>query len=758
MSLRVWLPLNGNTNNQGLTNTTFSSGSITYTTGNLGQCMSSGIVIFNVDDNLVTDLSNTNTYTICAWVKKVSTSSSGWVFYMGSGSATQARGMWEPDTATTGSYIHWSYSASGTNINTLATYTKTEWNHVCFVVNGSSTSLYLNGVLQSTNTGCKTTSVTTNQVYLNATLYNICDFRLYDTCLSVKEIRSLSKGLILHYKLDSPYETNLSNAYSSYRTGHPGYTAGSYTFTTKQDDDGTYYTNVKMSYTNTDGADHWPNFTFPACSFTAGSRYWYCIKYRVNSASTSGFFRRARFSNDWEKTFVNIDSSDVGKGWQEGSASLVLNSTDTRAGSTLTVSPRIEFYTAALSTSGTTYTLDFDMKEPGFIQSASTTYPGYVCSELMGNVCDCSGYGNDGIPFNLSTLSSGVALNDRCGLFNGSSTYINAGKGGKVTDKISVSWWGYMDDWTSGNYRPISCTEVGGWNWQHITSGDTTFQFIVYAGGAYRLSNSAGTLSAGWHHFVGVWDGYKAVQYVDGVNKGTASTAFTTKTAITYNSGNSVLIGAEAATSSVPDSSGPCYFNGRIQDVRIYGTALNDEDVRELYQVKGNIDKSGNWSTNKFIEYSSCTPGITKAAIGKCVGCSEYTVITEKEIGDQWIFKNIGNSGELQDYNNVLTCLIPVSGWQYAKLENCDSSSTMLVAAATDDACTTYSKSFIGSTAAGATSSQVTIGSVKYVRVLQYDLPTTLKSFKLYLYKGTTDNNANISKDGYINGNTVNEF
>lgn len=73
MALQVWLPLNGNLNNQGLTPITFASGTPTYTTGKIGQCLGSGSLSFTVSDNLIANLGTTNIYSMCCWCKDLNT-------------------------------------------------------------------------------------------------------------------------------------------------------------------------------------------------------------------------------------------------------------------------------------------------------------------------------------------------------------------------------------------------------------------------------------------------------------------------------------------------------------------------------------------------------------------------------------------------------------------------------------------------------------------------------------------------------------
>ena len=99
------------------------------------------------------------------------------------------------------------------------------WTHITITKSLSDLKVYKNGILVNTRIH------TSNDAWKNAsgTRYRIgrdnrndntalngmvSDFRIYDHILSVKEIKELSKGLILNYSFDNPYNiatTNLIN-------------------------------------------------------------------------------------------------------------------------------------------------------------------------------------------------------------------------------------------------------------------------------------------------------------------------------------------------------------------------------------------------------------------------------------------------------------------------------------------------------------------------------------------------------------------
>lgn len=60
---------------------------------------------------------------------------------------------------------------------------------------------------------------------------------------------------------------------------------------------------------------------------------------------------------------------------------------------------------------------------------------------------------------------------------------------------------------------------------------------------------------------------------------------------IGYHANNAIFIGAEAG-SNVTTPSGS-YFNGNISDVRLYATALSEDDIKELYNTSAFVTNNG---------------------------------------------------------------------------------------------------------------------------------------------------------------------
>ena len=106
------------------------------------------------------------------------------------------------------------------------------------------------------------------------------------------------------------------------------------------------------------------------------------------------------------------------------------------------------------------------------------------------------------------------------------------------------------------------------------------------------------SLSSGWHFFAGTYDGLTSNLYIDGVLDKTLS-CYTTKTPIYYHPTNSIIVGAEASSSSTAATP---YFNGKLSDIRIYATALSAADILSLYNTPANVDKLGNGHAFEIVE------------------------------------------------------------------------------------------------------------------------------------------------------------
>ena len=182
---------------------------------------------------------------------------------------------------------------------------------------------------------------------------------------------------------------------------------------------------------------------------------------------------------------------------------------------------------------------------------------------------DSSGNGNSGSLGAGATFSTNTPLKNGCSLaFNGSGNAATAGK--PYPNGVTISLW--MNT-TNMAAQQALYGQNNAPNFLNIwMPGNGTIRFET-ANGSSMYSNKV-LLANTWYHIVMTYDpaaaSGKAKIYIDG--------AFDSKADLTYSAasaGTTILIGA-----FLP---GQYFFNGYIDNVQVYGSALVASEIHKLY-------------------------------------------------------------------------------------------------------------------------------------------------------------------------------
>lgn len=203
MSLIHWWPLNGDLENRGLS-TIPLTGTPTYGSGKLGKCLINGNLTMSAE--ATAQAFNKDAVTVAFWFNNIG-GSPACIF--------GTDGMTPPNNRRFSLYrspnintLHWSWQNSNSN----GTFTQGHahqalsigWNHICAVWDHGTARIYINGSLVGTTTGtCTTTDWAYDTLVARADstkYYN--DIRIYNNALSAKEVKEISKGLMLHYNFE----------------------------------------------------------------------------------------------------------------------------------------------------------------------------------------------------------------------------------------------------------------------------------------------------------------------------------------------------------------------------------------------------------------------------------------------------------------------------------------------------------------------------------------------------------------------------
>jgi len=205
-------------------------------------------------------------------------------------------------------------------------------------------------------------------------------------------------------------------------------------------------------------------------------------------------------------------------------------------------------------------------------------------SEGAGTIAaDSSGYGNDGTASGTTVVTgkSGNGL-----LFNGLNAYVDLGNAPAldVADG-TISMWVYI------NALPASEKREYIWNnWGLSTdqiglgldnTGKVVFLQYISNSPSSVYSPSATVAAGNWYHIVASWGSGGMRLYVNNVSKGSnAATGH-------WGFGNyaTVRIGGSSVTSA--------YFNGTIDEVRIYNRVISGQEISDLYSAtKARLDSA----------------------------------------------------------------------------------------------------------------------------------------------------------------------
>lgn len=198
MSLKVWLPLIDNFDNQGIdiVNPT-NTGATVSTSGPLG-----GSYYFDgTDDQIQTTYTSAeNTMTVCMWVNF-----SKFSVHLLDMRNSSGVGYQPAYVASTGIQVGGTSNSQFPYINYA--FSTGTWYHLGIVYSSTGTKLYVNGTLAGEASNSLGYNYNMSMEVHLGSRYNgqnwfqgyISDFRIYNEALSAYEVKVISRGLLLHY-------------------------------------------------------------------------------------------------------------------------------------------------------------------------------------------------------------------------------------------------------------------------------------------------------------------------------------------------------------------------------------------------------------------------------------------------------------------------------------------------------------------------------------------------------------------------------
>lgn len=582
MSLIHWWPLNGDTRDYGTNNLNGSLiGSTSFdSAGKIGQCLladTGGLYSgrgVDIPSNLVSELSGKD-YSFCAWVKP----NGNHVHYEG---AIISSGNWNNSC--------WAFGLNSNNtaINPAGNWYNTsyvsyaftvgQWYHIVSVQKNGTNYVYVNGSLVGTVSHSPISQSDASNTCIGRETYaggyfgfNGCinDVRIYDHALSVKEVKEISKCLVLHYNFEDPYVEGTTNLASSITPSR--YSGWGTISATKLSDN---------------------NYRIKSLHSGATQSYWdswgYDISSYIGQKITFSFTVKNMATSNATISWVDIGQANSGQYpnhiESSGAGNFVHYDNETANNKRITwtgivQSPgRVLMEIRTVNSAANGYSqLDLcDIQ----IEVKDHATPYVNGTRGAGLLYDCSGYGRNGIPVNNPQIVDS-----------------NGGSGTKCAKLIDANTYGYFD--------------LGTKTFNFITNGAVCF-WAKYPTNSNKMIFGANDNGA---RYLGAYNGTDDVWYSN-LNGGSQGSIYCdgvlrNKPIFDENWHFYCFNGVNLSNWGdlkyflciyANNPSNSYQFHGYLADFKIYSTTLSASDVLAEYQRKAAIDKNGNIFTGEIVE------------------------------------------------------------------------------------------------------------------------------------------------------------
>lgn len=586
--LCLWLPFtDGVIKNQGLINDEFiTSIDPTFSNdGKLGKCLEQGQ--FDMSATMTSKILNNQALTICFWIYvNAEEGSKGGTIFGNINTNVEFNNRkfslfqyptcndlhlsWMNDTAK-------AFMMTPIYKGVLPSY---QWTHVTITYHNPTMTVYINGIKKYTYSGVSNSSsfeYQTRVVWQNA-YRKLNDFRIYNECLSPRQVKEISKGLVCHYPM-----------------GNVDGKIGGRNLLVKTNQGKTKWANAHADGSYSCESVNWNGINAVKMSCATPTTSWKMFIFNgllenFDKLEPSAIYTlsydvigniKVSFSNLWDsdathsivasaqgtvikKTYgfhyiVNITLKDA----LNKSKQLVYFRNDLKAGESVIIA-NLKF-------------------EKGNKATAYTPCPMDDAVMYDNVIYDTSGYGNNGdvTDSTCPTWSNDTPRYKGSYVFNGNNQYLKFQNPitSSSTD-FTISCWVKFDDTTGNSTICTMRTAVG--------NGIALFKI----GNKIRFDDNAQftfsdyTISANaWTHVVVTRSSSAKKLYINGELKQLTSTV--------GDMANVYDIGSIGASSASGNSFGN-YTKGNISDFRIYATALDNQTIEELYKVGALVDNNGN--------------------------------------------------------------------------------------------------------------------------------------------------------------------